>query len=92
MCADAAGRGVLRLVGEPVEASAGTARRAHDFVVVANRLPVDRVESPDGGSILITSAPRSARTVAQKGPAMNCVTSRTRTPSRARGCSGARWR
>src|SRR5262245_57279774 len=43
-----------------------------------------RVESPDGGSILMTSAPRSARIVEQKGPAMNCVTSRTRTSSSAR--------
>src|SRR6058998_2193840 len=42
-----------------------------------------RVESPDGGSILITSAPRSARTIAQNGPAITCVTSSTRRPSSA---------
>src|SRR5262245_37553855 len=42
-----------------------------------------RVESPAGGSILTTSAPRSARSVAQNGPAITCVTSRTRTPARA---------
>src|SRR2546427_1729290 len=42
-----------------------------------------RVESPDGGSILITSAPRSARTIAQNGPAITWVTSSTRRPSSA---------
>src|SRR5437763_9912436 len=42
-----------------------------------------RVESPAGGSILITSAPRSASSIAQKGPAITCVTSSTRSPSSA---------
>src|SRR6476661_8337133 len=42
-----------------------------------------RVESPDGGSILITSAPRSASSIAQNGPAITCVTSRTRIPASA---------
>src|SRR5947207_9238673 len=42
------------------------------------------VESPAGGSILITSAPRSARSIAQNGPAITCVTSSTRKPSSAR--------
>src|SRR5262245_26905903 len=44
-----------------------------------------RVESPPGGSTLITSAPRSASCIAQNGPAITCVTSRTRIPSRAVG-------
>src|SRR5258706_2952431 len=39
-----------------------------------------RVESPAGGSILITSAPRSASSIEQNGPAMTCVTSSTRSP------------
>src|SRR5437763_4955213 len=42
-----------------------------------------RVESPAGGSILITSAPRSASSIAQKGPAITCVASSTRRPSSA---------
>src|SRR5262249_27118371 len=42
-----------------------------------------RVESPAGGSILITSAPKSASSIAQNGPAITCVTSRTRRPSSA---------
>src|SRR6185436_1320375 len=46
---------------------------------------VRRVDSPAGDSTLITSAPRSASMTEQKGPATNCVTSRTRRPSRARG-------
>src|SRR5262249_6835717 len=44
---------------------------------------IRRVESPDGGSILITSAPRSASSIAQNGPAITCVTSSTRRPSSA---------
>src|SRR5262245_59696790 len=48
-----------------------------------------RVESPAGGSTLITSAPSSASTIAQYGPAITCVTSRTRRPSRARAGIGA---
>src|SRR5712671_2340930 len=43
-----------------------------------------RVESPAGGSTLITSAPRSARIMAQNGPAITCVTSSTRRPVSAR--------
>src|SRR5207253_4205723 len=43
-----------------------------------------RVESPTGGSTLITSAPRSARIMAQNGPAITCVTSSTRRPASAR--------
>src|SRR5947209_4578388 len=42
-----------------------------------------RVESPAGGSILTTSAPRSARSMAQNGPAITCVTSSTCRPSSA---------
>ena len=42
-----------------------------------------RVESPSGGSILMTSAPRSASIIAQNGPAITWVTSITRIPSRA---------
>src|SRR5437867_5828683 len=40
-----------------------------------------RVESPAGGSILMASAPRSASSIAQNGPAITCVTSSTRNPS-----------
>ena len=42
-----------------------------------------RVESPPGGSTLITSAPMSHSCIAQKGPAITCVTSSTRIPSSA---------
>src|SRR6185436_9892170 len=42
-----------------------------------------RVESPAGGSTLMRSAPRSASSIAQNGPAITCVTSSTRRPSRA---------
>ena len=42
-----------------------------------------RVESPLGGSILITSAPRSASSIVQKGPAITCVRSMTRSPASA---------
>src|SRR5437773_6573342 len=45
-------------------------------------------ESPAGGSTLTTSAPRSARIIAQNGPAITCVTSSTRNPASA-FCSGA---
>src|SRR3989304_5149279 len=45
--------------------------------------PPPRVLSPPGGSILMTSAPMSARSIAQNGPAMTWVWSRTRMPSRA---------
>ena len=47
--------------------------------------PIERrVWSPvSGGSTLITSAPWSASTWPQNGPAMICVSSITRTPSRA---------
>ena len=41
------------------------------------------VISPAGGSILMTSAPRSARSIAQNGPAMTCETSTTLRPSSA---------
>src|SRR6476660_10426633 len=44
-----------------------------------------RVESPAGGSTLTTVAPRSASIIAQNGPAITCVTSRTRMPSSAAG-------
>src|SRR5918998_6576464 len=46
---------------------------------------IRRVESPSGGSTLITSAPISHSCIAQKGPAITCVTSRTRIPSSALG-------
>src|ERR1051326_3074926 len=39
-----------------------------------------RARSPCGGSSLITSAPRSARTCVQYGPERTCVISRTRRP------------
>src|SRR5438477_98719 len=40
--------------------------------------------SPVGGSILITSAPKSAMTVVETGPAMKFAASMTRMPSRSR--------
>ena len=43
-----------------------------------------RYASPAGGSTLITSAPRSARSTPQSGPATYCAYSTTRTPSRGR--------
>src|ERR1700742_1650874 len=44
--------------------------------------PQDRIMSPAGvGSTLTTSAPRSARMVAQKGPAKARDKSRTRIPA-----------
>src|SRR5688572_29791392 len=47
--------------------------------------PIDpamaRVESPAGGSTLITRAPMSQSSIAQYGPAITCVTSRTIMPS-----------
>src|SRR5262245_17287011 len=46
------------------------------------------VESPLGGSILMTSAPRSASSIAQKGPAITCVTSSTLRPASACGPRG----
>src|SRR3989338_1704072 len=42
---------------------------------------IDRVESPAGGSTLITRAPMSASNIAQYGPAMTWVASRTTMPS-----------
>src|SRR4029453_13687948 len=44
---------------------------------------IRRVASPEGGSTLITSAPMSHSCIAQKGPAITCVTSSTRIPSSA---------
>jgi len=48
-------------------------------------VPIDpaiaRVESPPGGSILITRAPMSHSSIAQYGPAITCVTSSTIMPS-----------
>src|SRR4051812_27535024 len=42
-----------------------------------------RVESPARGSTLITSAPRSASSIAAYGPAITCVTASTRMPASA---------
>jgi enoyl-CoA hydratase/carnithine racemase len=42
---------------------------------------MDRVESPAGGSTLMTRAPMSASNIAQYGPAMTWVASRTVMPS-----------
>src|SRR3954470_4421756 len=42
-----------------------------------------RVWSPSSGSILMTSAPWSASSMVQNGPASICVRSTMRTPSRA---------
>src|SRR3989454_5761197 len=42
-----------------------------------------RVCSPPGGSILTTSAPMSASSIEQNGPAMTCVWSSTRMPPSA---------
>src|SRR5262245_40057446 len=44
---------------------------------------IRRVESPPGGSTLITSAPISHSCIAQYGPAITWVMSTTRTPARA---------
>src|SRR5882672_2540784 len=41
-----------------------------------------RTGSPPGGSILITSAPKSAKNFPAKGPAMSCPSSTTFTPAR----------
>src|SRR5918912_151257 len=49
-------------------------------------LPHSRMGSPlPGGSTLMTSAPKSARSWPQKGPASKLPISTTRTPSRGRG-------
>src|SRR5262245_47999755 len=52
-------------------------------------MPMRRSGSPSGGSTLITSAPKSAITVAAAGPAMNDATSSTRRP--ANGSAPALW-
>ncbi len=49
-----------------------TARKGADTPGAASR-SIMRVVSPPGGSILMTSAPMSARSIAQKGPAITCV-------------------
>ena len=51
-----------------------------------------RVWSPSIGSILITSAPRSASTMPQVGPITMCVNSMTRRPSAAAATAGVRCR
>src|ERR1700730_5846469 len=43
--------------------------------------PKARIQSPSGGSILVTSAPRSARCVVARGPASPWVKSRTLIPA-----------
>jgi hypothetical protein len=48
-----------------------------------------RVLSPPGGSILMTSAPRSARIMPQVGPITMWVNSMTRTPARGSAASAA---
>ena len=61
------------------------ARNAADSVSM-NGGPIRRVSSPPFGfSILMTSAPMSASSMLQNGPARICEQSRTRTPSRASG-------
>ena len=52
----------------------------NDVLSVPWRPPMPRVESPLGGSILTTSAPRSPNSRVQNGPAMTWVKSRTLTP------------
>src|SRR2546427_701276 len=59
-----------------------TARNGADTPGAASR-SMARVVSPPGGSILMTSAPMSASSMAQKGPAITWVWSRTRSPSSA---------
>src|SRR5439155_1298045 len=49
--------------------------------------PRRRVVSPSGGSILMTSAPRSPRVCAAQGPSTTVVTSRTRMPTSGPGMS-----
>ena len=50
---------------------------------------IRRLESPPGGSTLMTSAPMSHSCMAQKGPAITCVTSTTRMPANARPLAAA---
>jgi len=45
--------------------------------------PKLRIGSPDGGSIFVTSAPRSRSNLVQYGPAMSPAISTTRKPARA---------
>src|SRR5882762_1664370 len=45
--------------------------------------PVLRIESPSGGSTLITSAPKSANNIVASGPAISCEKSSTRSPCSA---------
>src|SRR5437762_10132490 len=63
-----------------------TARNGADTPGAACR-SISRVVSPPGASILMTSAPMSARSIAQNGPAITWVWSRTRKPCNARGWS-----
>ena len=51
---------------------------------------IRRVESPAGGSTLITSAPMSQSSIEQNGPAMTWVRSSTRNPSSADVIASAR--
>src|SRR5207247_4417100 len=46
--------------------------------------PISRSQSPSGGSILVTAAPRSPRLMAQSGPGTPCETSITLIPASAR--------
>ena len=47
--------------------------------------PMNRESSPDGFSTLMTSAPMSASSSVQKGPAITWVASSTVTPSSGMG-------
>jgi hypothetical protein len=53
--------------------------------------PHSRIGSPDGGSILVTSAPRSACSLVQYGPVMSPAISTTRKPASAGVTPGFRW-
>ena len=55
----------------------------HAVVLCEVERPTSRAKSPpSGGSILMTSAPWSARNMVPKGPAPYCSTVNTRTPAR----------
>ena len=69
--------------------------RTYSVSPPTNVSPVRRMASPSGGSILMTSAPRSPSSMVQSGPAIICVKSATRMsrsgPSPAAGRPGGRW-
>ena len=53
--------------------------------------PQPRTGSPDGGSTLVTSAPRSTSSLVQYGPAMSSAISTTRSPCERAVMPVSRW-